>query len=59
MNQEPPKDLEDKDIEIPKTLLAVDDIMKKMLVMPRPLFKDLKIFSSEISKTNLTEIMSI
>ena len=59
MNQEPPKELEDKDIEIPKTLLAVDDIMKKMLVMPRPLFKDLKIFSSEISKINLTDILGI
>ena len=48
MNQEPVKDLEDKDIEIPKSLISVDDIMKKMQMMPRPLFKDLKIFSSEI-----------
>jgi hypothetical protein len=59
MTTETKRDLEDKDIDIPKSLISVDEIMKKMQIMPRPLFKDLKIFSSEISKTDLTDILEI
>jgi hypothetical protein len=55
----PQADLADEDIEIPKSLLSVDEIMRKMMVMPRPLFKDLKVFNSDIAKVDLTTLLTI
>ena len=55
----PNENLPDDQIVIPDRLPAVEEILKKSQMMPRPLYGDLKVFKEPIATKNLTELLTV